>query len=82
MHESKVAIKAQSLGWTVLRNGWPDLLLYDKKTNKALCVEIKSIKDKLPPHQKRMHKILKKLFDLETIIVYNNGGSCNNLPAP
>jgi len=83
-NEPIVARKAESLGWKVLRNGWPDLLLYDRATKKIIAIEVKSSKKEKPKtHQRRMHKILKEYFDLDTIIVINNGGKCTvPLPKP
>ena len=44
-------------GWTVHRNGWPDFIC---ETPEGLCfVEVKSPNDTVPPHQRRVHELLR-----------------------
>ena len=53
--------KCEEAGWDVLRNGWPDFLLFDKKEKKAVFLEVKSLKTGLSKDQKKMHRALKAL---------------------
>ena len=73
--EQTVKEEALKLGWDVLRNGWPDFLLYDKNTNQAILIEVKSCNKSgvLSKEQKKMHKILRKLgLNVQTIQVGAN----------
>lgn len=75
--EKIIKEQAQENGWIVLDKGWPDLLLYDSKSNKALFVEVKSeparkkklAGGELTKEQKHMHRILKRL-GLAVKVVY------------
>ncbi len=71
--EQTVKEEALKLGWDVLRSGWPDFLLYNKYTNEAIFLEVKSFGDCLSKDQKKMHKVLRQLgFDVRMIRVGKN----------
>lgn len=61
--ENTVKEEALKLSWEVLRSGWPDFLLYNKHTNEAIFLEVKSHNKSgsLSKEQKKIHKVLKKL---------------------
>lgn len=66
--ENQIKQRATEKGYEVLRNGWPDFLLYKVLENKAVFVEVKSKKDKISKSQKRMAEVLKKLGLLYQIV--------------
>ena len=53
--------KCEEDGWDVLRNGWPDFMLFNKKEKTAIFLEVKSIGTCLSKDQKKMHAALKAL---------------------
>ncbi len=53
--------EAKNVGWEVLKNGWPDRLIYDEKSGKTYFIEIKSGKGWIKSNQKAMHKALKRV---------------------
>ena len=57
--EALVKQEAEKLGWEVLDKGWPDYLFWDKWTNTAILVEVKSCTDTVKKHQRKIHNILK-----------------------
>ncbi len=62
--EKLVKDVATESGWEVLDKGWPDFLLYDKRTKDVIFLEVKSCNGTgggLTRYQKRLHKILKDL---------------------
>ena len=62
-------------GWEVLGRGWPDFLLYNRRTKEAIFLEVKSCGNGLNRYQKRMHKILKGLgLDVRTVYVGRKTG--------
>jgi len=58
--ERKVAEEYAAKGWTVIRGGWPDFLMYREVNGvpEHLGVEVKSDDDTVRPHQELMHKAL------------------------
>lgn len=59
--ERSIANKARKQGWRVYRDGWPDFVFYDEKTQTGICVEVKSIGAELSRNQKNIHAVLEKL---------------------
>ena len=58
--------------YQILRNGYPDFLLIDKKSGDALFVEIKTGSNKLSKGQREMFRALKTYTDIP-IGIYRNG---------
>lgn len=60
--EQQVADFFTNHGWTVCRNGWPDLLVYkpqnDGNVGRAMAIEVKQGKDRLSQDQKACHQVL------------------------
>ena len=63
-------------GYTVLKTGWPDFLVYSPFDNKGFAVEVKSEKDKLTGYQQEFHAALNAI-GLKTLTWTHNG--CENL---
>lgn len=40
--------------YSIARSGWPDFLLFNPKTQRAFCVEVKEASDDLRPNQRKM----------------------------
>jgi VRR-NUC domain len=62
--ERKTTMVYEKSGWTVLHDGWPDLLCVRQRfdgTFEAQLVECKANGGPLRANQKRMHKMLKEL---------------------
>lgn len=49
-------------GWDIFATtkGWPDFLCYHEKGAFPFCVEVKTAKDTVKPHQVRAHDILRR----------------------
>lgn len=56
--EKEFKKKATDKGWNVIKNGWPDFLIY--KDNEIRFIEVKNGKDKLREDQIKMLKTLTK----------------------
>ena len=56
--EAEFKKQAISKGWNVLKNGWPDYLIY--KDNEIAFVEVKDKGDQLRPSQIEMLNLLSK----------------------
>ena len=56
--EHRFKQQAIDKGWKVLKNGWPDYLIY--KDNEIAFVEVKDGSDRLRPNQIEMLKLLSK----------------------
>lgn len=79
--ENKVANDYYSAGWIVLKNGWPDLFCYNKKSGEIKLIEVKALskfkrrnkknrKLGLSRDQLRMHQYLRKAgFTVEVVFV-------------
>ena len=75
IREKLVEDMATEQGWGVLGRGWPDFLLYNRRTKEAIFLEVKSCRDGLNKYQRRVHKILKGLgLDVRTVRVGRNTG--------
>ena len=61
--EDKVVDVHRELGWNVLRNGWPDFLMYREVDGKleVRAAEVKSENDALRPNQIKMLDLLSRL---------------------
>lgn len=65
--EEQVKDKYETEGWTVLRSGWPDFLLFKELpdgTTEVKAVEAKSEFDVLRPNQVEMLKILSRIMNV------------------
>jgi hypothetical protein len=73
-NEQKVADAYKQARWAVLRNGWPDFLMYRRTANGKVeirAVEVKSKTDKLSTAQKAMHRVLSR-FGVRIDVVYTS----------
>jgi hypothetical protein len=68
--EDKVAAKYSKDGWSVLRNGWPDMLLVRKIGNSTemKAIEVKSKKDTLKQNQYDMLGALSNILTVHIAI--------------
>ncbi len=59
--ETKISDSLRKQGWTVLKRGWPDFLIYREQAGRLLVagVEVKSDRDTLSEQQEAMHRILR-----------------------
>lgn len=58
VHEGGVRQALLAEGYTVLKGGWPDFICI--KGNRIRFVEAKMPKQKVSPHQKRVHDLLRR----------------------
>ena len=72
-NELKIKKQLELSGWKVPRNGWPDFLCLNEKTNRVLAVEVKTGNDQLRKEQKSMIEAL-KLCGIPTNICRNGTG--------
>lgn len=56
--EAAIAEACEKRGYTVLRNGWPDLLVLDEQRHRVFAIEVKVGKDRVSPAQSAMHAAL------------------------
>jgi hypothetical protein len=66
--ERRVYDALTARGYQVLRNGWPDFLVVDRKWDEAFAVEWKACGDRLRDHQELMHRTLGCHFGIETLV--------------
>jgi VRR-NUC domain len=59
--ETKMSDSLTKGGWTVLKQGWPDFLIYREGVGRihVAGVEVKSASDKLSEQQELMHRVLR-----------------------
>lgn len=67
-HEVPLIQKLLSEGWTIYRNGWPDIVAIRGK--EARLIEFKSANGELSKNQKQTHKILEKHFGVSVETVF------------
>jgi len=60
--ETNISNALEKRGWTVLRRGWPDFLIYlegHAGQFRVAAVEVKSDSDNLSEQQEEMHRVLR-----------------------
>jgi DNA-binding NtrC family response regulator len=68
--ETDVKAKLERVGFTVIRNGWPDILVKDQDGG-LYFIELKASNDKIRPEQKRLLQVLAQ-YGLSVFVVSYN----------